>query len=387
MALELQEQLKNSLDKSNNILITFKSAYNGDALGSALALKKHLEDPSFASSFAEATADKKATAGQRKTVDIACDNFELFEKYKFLHENNCVNKCIDGLNQCVITCDLSSTKLKDFSYTVEDNKLKIYLTPQSGQLSDQHLETKTSGFKYDLIIVLDTEEIYTENQDFFVKTTIINIDHKTSNENYGQINLIDPNYASVSEIIYHYLLKDHNINAETAQCLLCGLIEKTQSFKTKNVNSQTLELAGKLMMRGANREEIIKNLFYNKSVNQLKLWGKILLRLKEDDKYPVAWSYVEEGDFVETKTSPELINGVINELISSSDKYQVVVIFYQHQAHLHAILFCHHPHNALHLSSSHQPSGNKSLVTFSLGAKSIQEGSRIVLDEIFAKIH
>ncbi|MDP2766655.1 MAG: hypothetical protein Q8O41_04270, partial [Candidatus Methanoperedens sp.] len=63
--------------------------------------------------------------------------------------------------------------------------------------TEDDISSRSSGFKYDLIIALDTADleslgqIYDNDTEFFYKTPIINIDHHSENEEFGQINFIE----------------------------------------------------------------------------------------------------------------------------------------------------------------------------------------------------
>ena len=65
MALGKIEQFTKALEDKKNILITFKKHFDGDAIGSSLALKLFLEQ-------------------LNKRVDIVCADFVLPTQYSFL---------------------------------------------------------------------------------------------------------------------------------------------------------------------------------------------------------------------------------------------------------------------------------------------------------------
>ena len=355
MALAIQEQLKRSISESKNILIAFKKNYTPDTLASGIALKLLLEKLG-------------------KHADVVSDNFNIEEKYAFLPKVECVNKKMDGVKQVKICVDLANNSLKDFSYNIEDGKLNIMLTPKEGMIKKDHLSLHEGAYKYDLIITLDTEDleslgsIYTDYQDFFYDTTIINIDHKSENEHYGQINHIDLNVTSIAEVIFNLfneLYPDKQLFDEhIAQCLLCGLISKTNSFKSNKVTPVTLHIASQLMQLGADRDKIVKNLYYTKSVSVLKLWGKILARLKSDFFSKITWSYITQDDFNELKTSPEHIHDLIDELILTAPEAKIIVIYYQYNNHINGIIHTDPSNNAKLLVNDFNPIGSSRRASF-----------------------
>lgn len=370
MALALNEQITKTIEGAKTILITFKKHFNGDTLSSSIALKSFLEK-------------------QGKKVDVASGDFILPAQYKFLNPTD-IQTTIDSLRQFVISFDLAKTPLKDFSYNVENDQLKIYLTPKKGVFKTTDFTTESGSYKYDLIITIDTEDLaslgsmFTENQDFFHQTTIINIDHKPENEQYGQINFIDLNVTSISELLFNYFSQTNlgALDAALAQNLLTGIICKTHSFKSPKVTPTTLMIASQLMKAGANRDEIIKNIYYTKSIETLKLWGKVLSRLKAESGEQIAWSFVEDKDFKDLNVTPEKLDEVIEELIVTAPEAKIIVIFYQYNNVMHGIVYADSPLNAAELVTNHNPFGSKRYAMFSLNHTDLQVAAKEVIEEV-----
>jgi len=148
------------------------------------------------------------------------------------------------------------------------------------------------------------------------KTTLINIDHHPSNENFGVINIVDTKAAATVSIIY-FLLEylGIQITRDMATCLLNGLYGDTGSFKHSNTDSLTLKIASNLIAKGADYKAIVKNQFHSNRINQLKLWGRVLSRARVNDKNATV-SAVTENDFDDLNASPEDLSGVIDYLNS-----------------------------------------------------------------------
>lgn len=110
---------------------------------------------------------------------------------------------------------------------------------------------------------------------------IINIDHHPSNNGYGSINLVIPDAASATLVIYNlFKLINAPITPCIASCLLCGLYFDTGSFMHSNTGEEVYRTAGELMQLGADMPTIVKNMYKNRSIKQLKTWGKILDGMK-----------------------------------------------------------------------------------------------------------
>lgn len=371
MALNESEQINDIIKKSNNILITFPKDFTPDAVASSLALYLILKK-------------------QDKIVDIVCDGFELPKNLGFLPKSKVIKSKISSLRKFVISIDNKNGNIEDFSYNLEDEKLKIYVTPKSGSISDEEFSAENSGYKYDLIITLDASElvslgrVYEDNTEFFYETTILNIDHDPENEHYGQVNLTNMNSVATAGVIFR-LINTIDINlldADIATCLLTGLISKTRSFKTANVTPATLKLASILLEAKADREKIIKNLYRSRSIGTLNLWGKVLTRLKSDQGSKLIWSILTENDFVEAKASEADLSDVIEELISFIPGVEIVGLMYQLNGKNHITISTAKKHNAQYLTSKFRPRGNKHWSEFIVEDKTLLETEEEVIGEI-----
>lgn len=185
--------------------------------------------------------------------------------------------------------------------------------------------------KFDLIIILDAGNIeraglkkYLSNLNKIPR--IINIDHHVSNNNFGDINLVNTEQSSVCEILYN-LFKQNNIeiNSKLATCLLIGIIYDTNYFINSNTSHQTLKITGELIKLGAKRDLILKNLYQQSKIRDLKLWGKALSRLNIDVKTEIATTVIFQDD-LDFNFNDNAFEGFTNFLNSLSEAKAVMVI-------------------------------------------------------------
>ncbi|MCJ7805587.1 bifunctional oligoribonuclease/PAP phosphatase NrnA [Patescibacteria group bacterium] len=150
--------------------------------------------------------------------------------------------------------------------------------------------------KYDLFLVLDSagENMITGISDGKLPNiyTVV-IDHHKTNKNFGNINLVDVKVSSCAELIYK-LFQDWGIKLDTqlATNLLTGILGDTGIFEYPGVGVETLGLAGKLMELGADKDEIVLNIFRTEEFKNVKFWGEILKRMEIDAEGKFVWSAV-----------------------------------------------------------------------------------------------
>lgn len=174
---------------------------------------------------------------------------------------------------------------------------------------------------YDLFIAVDAGSISQANFPFkypeIVEKNFINIDHHPSNEGYGTLNLVMDKAASATFVIYH-LFQHWNIEITPyiATLLLYGLYYDTGSFMHSNTCDAVLEMASDLLVKGADQEIIIKSLYQNKTINQLRLWGRALESM-ELTSGNVAVAAVTEDDFKATHATHNDLSGLIDYVSST----------------------------------------------------------------------
>jgi len=104
---------------------------------------------------------------------------------------------------------------------------------------------------------------------------LINIDHHISNTNYGDINLIEANAASTSQVVFN-VLKANNveISKESAICIYTALVTDTGGFQYESVNDKVFEMAAELVRCGVEPDYISKMLFQRDRLSRLRLLAK-----------------------------------------------------------------------------------------------------------------
>jgi len=127
--------------------------------------------------------------------------------------------------------------------------------------------------------------------------------------------------------------------------------------------------ASALMSLGARREEIVNNLYRSKSLNVLKLWGRVLARLSSALDNKLIWSTLSAADFLKTSSTEKDLTDVIDELIISIPQAKVIAIIYENQAEgeiqpikqANLLLYTIKNIDALSLIKEFAPTGTKAL--------------------------
>lgn len=305
MALDSQEQFKKFIENSKDILILVPENPGADAVGSAWALYYFLE--------------------KRGAVPTIAFSNHLSSKFGFLPKPQKILTEISGARDFVLSFDVTQNKITRLRQEEIDGKFNIYITPEKGAIDPRDFSFILAKFKYDLIIVIDCPDlerlgkIYINNTDLFFEVPVVNVDHRSNNDNFGQINLIDVTSSSCSEIIGRNLenIDPALIDKAIATCLLAGIIGKTDSFQKKNTTPKSLLFAASLMDKGADQQEIIRWLYKTQPLHILKLLGRAMAKLNWDEKTKFSWSEISIDDFVQSRASSGDLEAVLEKMQES----------------------------------------------------------------------
>lgn len=369
MGLTTKEQIHQLVAEKQHILIALPNHPTTDAIASGLAMYSTLQKLG-------------------KKVKIISHNFHLPANHAFLPRSEEILSELSMLRKFIITLDVSKKPIEELNYDIEDQELKIYITPKNGMFEPKDVAASTSSYLFDLIFAISVPDLeslgslYEQNAEFFLETPIVNIDHHPENEKYGSINLIDVNATSTSEIIFE-LLKDYPsaaLDEFISTHLLTGIISNTKSFQTNRVTPKSLAVASYLIDEGARREEIVKNLYQTKSVPMLKLWGRALSNIQLDRTHKLVWSALQPEDFEQSGATEQDLSGVIDELIVNAPEAKTVAIVYARNSHGYkAMINTPAFIDASQIFSQYHPVGRKDFTSITVPASNLNEATERVL--------
>ncbi len=355
------KELNNLLSKANNILITGPQDPTTDIVATAAAWQMFLRE-------------------QGKVVDICLTG--QYQTWNFLPSTLLIKNDLSDANKFQIILDTSKIGVKQFSYDMVDEELRINILPDKGNFSSQDVKIEKGDLAYDLVITLGVTSLevlgntFSEHRQFFHDTTIINIDRSILNENFGQLNIVELNSTSLSEISYYFF--QDKLNKDIATCLLAGIISATNSFQSPLVTPALLEVASQLIVGGADRHKIIEGLYRTKDIVTLKNWGRILSRLKQ--KGQIIFSHLEHADI---DTLPQDFQELVRDLMLSTPGTRVAIIFYQIELEkTEAWLYSVDNINVLDFIKELNPQGSKNVAKITL-EMSLEKSRELLVARIF----
>ncbi|MEK7599487.1 MAG: hypothetical protein AAB462_00415 [Patescibacteria group bacterium] len=238
---DAKQQLAEKLKTANNILVTVSRNPSVDQLASCIGLTLLLNKQG-----------KHAAAVFSGTVPSTLE---------FLQPEETIEKNTDSLRDFIIALDKS--KADKLRYKVEDNVVRIFITPYKTSISQADLEFSEGDFNVDLVIALgvqkqdDLDEAITAHGRILHDAAVacVNISEEGG---LGSINWNDPNASSLCELITE--LANGQLDTQIATALLTGVVAETNRFSNDKTSSQTMSVSAALMAAGANQQLVASKL-------------------------------------------------------------------------------------------------------------------------------
>jgi hypothetical protein len=216
-----KQLIAEKIKQSANILVTVSANPSVDALTAALGLTLMLNK-----------LDKHATAVFSGVVPPAIS---------FLQPNKTFENNVDSLRDFIIALD--KDKADRLRYKVEDDVVRIFITPYRTKISQSDLQFSQGDFNVDLIVALGVEDQRDLDQAIIAHgrilhdATVVTINAASQKSSLGSIDWQDSNASSLSE-----------------------MLANTERFSNVKTTPHVMTIAAQLMAAGANQQLIATKL-------------------------------------------------------------------------------------------------------------------------------
>lgn len=238
-------ELKNKLDSASSVLVVLPKEVNVDLLAAALALYLSLKQ---SGKSAAVVSESELKVSQAALFGIGDIKGQLPES----NSGNFVIK-LDGV---VEGGKVPALEKLDWFPSGSDLNLVFHVQPgkKFEPINISHHYDKTS---FQLIFFVgaptlaDFGGIYTNNIGVLGGATKVSIDNSQNNNLFSNVNIIDSNTASISEMVSQ-ILQSLGLpqDADIASNIVTGIYDATQNL-TANVSGDTFIAVGQAMQMGA----------------------------------------------------------------------------------------------------------------------------------------
>lgn len=199
----------------------------------------------------------------KKSVEIGSPTEMIVEFSSLVGVDKIKDSFQGGKDSLIVSFDYIEDAIEKVSYNIENGKFNLVIKPKPGYppLDSERVKYSYTGGKVDLIFVIGASSlenlgrIYEDSQEAFKESQIVNLDNNPRNQEYGQVDLVDPMAASLSEQVANLIaLLRLPTDEDIGSNLLLGIERATNRFSSAKVGSNTFEAAAFCLKIGARRQ-------------------------------------------------------------------------------------------------------------------------------------
>lgn len=242
---EAKTQLLDKLKSANNVLVTVSRNPSVDQLAALLGFTLFLNKQG-----------KHAAAVFSGNVPSTLE---------FLKPEETIEKTTDSLRDFIIALD--KNKADKLRYKVEDDVVRIFITPYKTSITEDDFEFSQGDFNVDLVIAIgvtkqeDLDEAITAHGRILHDAVVASI-NVASDSQLGTINWHVPSASSLSELATELAqaIDTKSLDQQIATALLTGIVAETDRFSNEKTSSAVMSASAALMSAGANQQLVVSKL-------------------------------------------------------------------------------------------------------------------------------
>jgi hypothetical protein len=246
MEANAKTQAVERIKEAQNVLITVSTDPSVDQLAAAIGFTLLLNK-----------LDKHATAVFSGSVPSTIE---------FLKPEETFEQNTDSLRDFIISLDKS--KADKLRYKVEDDVVRIFITPYKTKITDADLIFDQGDFNVDVVVALGVnnrdhiDQAIISHGRILHDATVIGVMAGDEPVDVGAINWQDSSASSLCEMLVSISesLQSGSIDGQMATAFLTGIVANTDRFKNDKTSPKVMTMSAQLMAAGANQQLIAEQL-------------------------------------------------------------------------------------------------------------------------------
>ncbi|TXG78134.1 hypothetical protein E6P97_00340, partial [Patescibacteria group bacterium] len=238
-------QIVDRLKQANNILVTVSANPTVDQLSAAIGITLLLNK-----------------LGKHATTVFSGEVPSVLE---FLEPKKTIENNTDSLRDFIISLD--KNKADKLRYKVEDDHVRIFITPYRTSISDKDLIFSQGDFNVEVVLALgiskqqDIDKAVSSHGRILHDATVIDI-ATTDVSGMGGLTLVNQKASSLCEMLVEIgiALKPDVLDMQMATAFLTGIVAQTSRFSNDKTTAVTMEMSSKLLAAGANQQLVATKL-------------------------------------------------------------------------------------------------------------------------------
>ena len=158
-------------------------------------------------------------------------------------------------------------------------------------------------------------------------STMVNVDHHSSNSRFGDLNLIDPDAAAVGQMCLDLFRQfGWEITPTMATNLYTAIMTDTGGFRHENTNARALEDGARLAALGADPSRIASMVYKSRPLTTLRLGGLSIAGMQVELGGRLAWATVTRKMLREAGAVMAEAEGII-DTVNSIAGLETAILF------------------------------------------------------------
>ena len=189
---------------------------------------------------------------------------------EFLQPEKTLEQNTDSLRDFIISLDRS--KADKLRYKIEDNVVKIFITPYRTSLSEADLQYSQGDYNVDAVVALGVDkrehldQAITAHGRILHDATVVGVSCGAVITGVGSINWHEPTSSSLCEMLVSIseAFQSGILDTQMATAFLTGIVAETERFSNEKTSPKVMTMSAQLMAAGANQQLIATQLTLNR---------------------------------------------------------------------------------------------------------------------------
>ncbi len=238
---------------------------------------------------------------------------------------------------------------------------------------------------FDLLISCDCssfDRLGIEGGDF----ELVNIDHHKSNQKFGSINLVEPNFSSTGLVIYRLFEENRvKIPKNSAYALYTSIVDDTGFFSYGGVDSFAFKTASKLIDLGVSPEYIARKIRGNEPLCRVRLRAYMLSSFDLRFDASVAVISFSKEVLKSVGATRKDSKNIIHELLNIAN-VKIAVMLLETDEYIKVSLRSDENYDVSKISELYGGGGHKRAAGFEVASKEMKDVETEILNLLSTKV-
>lgn len=184
----------------------------------------------------------------------------------FLQPEKRLEKDVSSLRDFIIALD--KNKADKLRYKVEDDVVRIFITPYKSHITQEDLKFSEGDFNVDTIVALgvskrdDLDNAIKAHGRILHDAAVVTVNSGSNTSDLGSIDWQDPAASSLCEMLVSISESFGSglLDEQISTAFLTGIVAATDRFSNPKTSPKVMTMAAQLMAAGANQQLISNNL-------------------------------------------------------------------------------------------------------------------------------